>query len=55
MLRLELQTYAWDDKSETKGLDIPLKVHDHAPDALRYFVNTKVPNWRITIPNDKAA
>jgi PBSX family phage terminase large subunit len=55
MLRLELQTYSWDDKSETKGLDIPLKVHDHCPDALRYFVNTKVPNWRITIPIDKAA
>lgn len=55
MLRLELQTYAWDDKSETKGEDIPLKVHDHAPDALRYFVNTKVPNWRITMPMDEAA
>lgn len=50
MLRLELQTYAWDTKQEKKGEDVPLKVHDHAPDALRYFVNTKVPNWRITLP-----
>lgn len=50
MLRLELQTYAWDEKKGEKGEDLPLKVHDHAPDALRYFVNTKVPEWRITIP-----
>jgi PBSX family phage terminase large subunit len=55
MLRLELQTYAWDDRSEKKGEDIPLKAHDHAPDALRYFVNTRVPNWRITMPNEQAA
>jgi PBSX family phage terminase large subunit len=52
MLRLELQTYAWDTKKEKKGEDEPLKVHDHAPDALRYFVNTKVPAWRITLPNE---
>lgn len=50
MTRLELQTYSWDDRSEKKGEDIPLKAHDHAPDALRYFVNTKVPEWRITMP-----
>jgi PBSX family phage terminase large subunit len=50
MLRMELQTYSWDEKSEVKGQDIPLKVHDHAPDALRYFVMTKVPDWRITLP-----
>jgi PBSX family phage terminase large subunit len=50
MLRLELQTYAWDTKLEKKGEDVPLKAHDHGPDALRYFVNTKVPNWRIVMP-----
>lgn len=50
MLRLELQTYAWDEKSEQRGEDIPLKVHDHAPDALRYFVMTRVPDWRISMP-----
>jgi len=55
MLRLELQTYAWDTKKGEKGEDVPLKVHDHGPDALRYFVNTKVPNWRITMPNEDAA
>ena len=55
MLRLELQTYAWDTKKGEKGEDVPLKVHDHGPDALRYFVNTKVPNWRITMPNEVAA
>lgn len=49
-LRLELSTYAWDEKKGDKGEDVPLKQHDHAPDALRYFVNTKVPEWRIALP-----
>jgi PBSX family phage terminase large subunit len=51
MTRLEIQTYAWDEKKALKtGEDEPLKSHDHCPDALRYFVNTKVPNWRIAMP-----
>ena len=34
----EIQGYVWDD---TKGDDVPLKVNDHAMDAMRYFVKTK--------------
>lgn len=43
----ELQTYAWDPRAAKLGEDKPLKKHDHAPDALRYFCHTKVPAWRI--------
>lgn len=46
-LRTELQTYSWDTKAGEKGEDKPLKQHDHAPDALRYFAHTVVPEWRI--------
>jgi PBSX family phage terminase large subunit len=46
-LLTELQTYAWDTKAQARGEDKPLKQHDHAPDALRYFCQTKVPAWRI--------
>lgn len=35
----ELAGYAWDPKAESK--DAPIKVRDHACDALRYFVRTK--------------
>jgi phage terminase large subunit len=34
----EMQGYVWDDKSLE---DKPVKVSDHACDALRYFVKTK--------------
>ena len=33
----EFESYAWDTKGE---IDKPIKEHDHAMDALRYFVNT---------------
>lgn len=46
-LLTELQTYSWDEKAAARGEDKPLKQHDHAPDALRYFCQTKVPAWRI--------
>ncbi len=46
-LRAELASYAWDKKKQKIGEDAPLKTNDHAPDALRYFVQTKVPAWRI--------
>ena len=44
----ELGAYAWSITKQKTGVDEPLKQHDHAPDALRYFVNTKVPAWRIS-------
>ena len=34
----ELQGYAWDDKAT--GTEKPIKVNDHACDAMRYFVKT---------------
>jgi PBSX family phage terminase large subunit len=49
MLQTELQTYSWDTKAQTKGEDKPLKEHDHAPDALRYFCETEVPAWRSSL------
>lgn len=36
----ELSSYVWDDKATEKGKDAPLKINDHAMDALRYFINT---------------
>jgi PBSX family phage terminase large subunit len=43
----EMQTYAWDTKAAQRGEEKPLKVHDHGPDALRYFAKTEVPSWRL--------
>jgi len=43
----ELQAYAWDSKAALRGEEKPLKIHDHGPDALRYFVKTEVPYWRL--------
>lgn len=46
-LTTELANYAWDTKAGEKGEDKPIKKHDHGPDALRYFVHTHVPQWRL--------
>lgn len=43
----EIQSYAWDTKAALRGEEKPLKAHDHGPDALRYFVKTMVPYWRL--------
>ena len=32
--------YIWDEKAAQNGEERPLKVNDHAPDALRYYVMT---------------
>lgn len=42
----ELGSYAWDSKAAMMGVEKPVKTHDHAPDALRYYVNTCLPKWR---------
>ena len=42
----ELGTYMWDDKAAMHGEERPVKQQDHAPDALRYFVNS-LPDWRF--------
>jgi PBSX family phage terminase large subunit len=43
----EMQTYAWDRKAAQRGEEKPLKMHDHGPDAFRYFAMTEVPYWRL--------
>jgi PBSX family phage terminase large subunit len=43
----EMQTYAWDAKAAQRGEEKPLKLHDHGPDAFRYFAKTEVPYWRL--------
>jgi PBSX family phage terminase large subunit len=48
MHKQELETYAWKDPGKThSSKDEPLKEHDHAPDEVRYMVNTRIPAWRI--------
>lgn len=39
----EMQSYVWHPKCIEKGDDEPLKMNDHAVDALRYAVNTHKP------------
>jgi PBSX family phage terminase large subunit len=43
----EMQTYAWNAKKAKQGEEAPIKTHDHWPDALRYYVKTLVPEWRL--------
>lgn len=43
----ELQQYIWDEKAALKGEEKPLKVNDHAPDALRYYVNTALSAYDV--------
>ncbi len=45
----EMQTYAWDSKAAQRGEEKPLKIHDHGPDAFRYFAMKDVPHWRLGI------
>lgn len=42
----ELEGYAWDEKASLKGIEKPIKLNDHGPDALRYFCYTILPAWR---------
>lgn len=37
----EFQSYVWDAKKAERGVDEPVKAHDHALDALRYALVTK--------------
>jgi PBSX family phage terminase large subunit len=43
----EIDSYVWDEKARTKGIEQPLKENDHLQDCLRYFVNTIIPKWRL--------
>lgn len=52
----ELPNYVWDTKASDKGEDAPVKLNDHAVDALRYGVYTTRPWWQpyidLTIRTD---
>lgn len=37
----EFGAYMWDPKAADRGEDAPIKEHDHAMDAIRYFVRTQ--------------
>jgi len=43
----EIQGYVWDDKAIKRGEEKPLKTKDHACDAMRYFVKTKIKAYRL--------
>ena len=45
----EMQSYVWDEKANQRGEEAPVKMLDHAPDALRYYVNTCLPDWRTSL------
>lgn len=49
----EFSTYHWDDKASERGEDKPVKEHDHAMDAVRYFCYTVI-NGKIARIGNKA-
>ena len=40
----EIEGYVWHPKCKEKGEDEPLKLNDHAIDAMRYALNTHIPS-----------
>lgn len=44
----ELKSYVWDEKAAMRGDERPVKLFDHACDALRYCVLTMIPKWRYS-------
>ena len=51
----ELPSYSWDDKASEKGQDKPVKVADHAADALRYAIATTEVQWRKLLRDPEPA
>lgn len=47
----EFASYIWDEKAAERGEDKPVKEHDHAMDATRYFVYTILNNQTAKIKN----
>lgn len=45
----EFASYIWDAKAADRGEDAPVKQHDHAMDAVRYFCYTILNNKRVRI------
>lgn len=46
----ELHSYSWDPKAADRGVDKPMKVADHAVDALRYCLASHFPDGEILEP-----
>lgn len=46
---MEFASYIWDQKASERGEDKPIKQHDHAMDAVRYFCYTILNNKRARI------
>lgn len=51
----EFGSYIWDEKAAEHGEDKPVKEHDHAMDAVRYFVYTILNNQTAIIRNKAKA
>lgn len=51
----EFGSYIWDEKAAERGEDKPVKEHDHAMDAVRYFVYTILNNQTAKIKNKAKA
>ena len=47
----EFASYIWDVKAVDRGEDAPIKQHDHAMDAVRYFCYMVLNNNRAKIKN----
>lgn len=45
----EFASYVWDSKAADRGEDEPVKQHDHAMDAVRYFCYTVLNNQTVRI------
>lgn len=43
----EIDAYVWDEKASLRGEDKPLKEHDHAMDAMRYFCQTVLQKGKV--------
>lgn len=48
---MEFASYIWDEKAAEHGEDKPVKQHDHAMDAVRYFCSTVLGNQMARIKN----
>ena len=44
----EISGYVWDEKAVLRGEEAPVKVDDHAVDALRYGIFTTASRWRLS-------
>lgn len=48
---MEFASYIWDPKAAERGEDKPIKQHDHAMDAVRYFCYTILNNKAVRVRN----